>query len=81
MSEREHPQSEFAEAAAAPYRADAATLRDVLERVAAAYPIQPCRVVEDASGDEPVLRLEYWVIKLPIIHDYRMHGYMMRCVM
>ena len=60
MSEREHPQSEFGEAAAAPYRTGAVTLRDVLERVAAAYPIQPCRVVEDASGDEPVLRLEYW---------------------
>ena len=60
MSEHPPDQSELAEAAAASYRADAATLRDVLERVAAAYPIQPCRVVEDASGAEPVLRLEYW---------------------
>lgn len=60
MSEREHSESEVAEAAAAPYRTDAEALREVLERVAAVYPIQPCRVVEDASGDEPVLRLEYW---------------------
>lgn len=60
MSEREHPESEVAEAAAAPYRTDAEALREVLERVAAVYPIQPCRVVEDAGGDEPVLRLEYW---------------------
>ena len=69
MSERGHSEPEFAEAAAAPYRTEAEALREVLERVAAAYPIQPCRVVEDASGEEPVLRLEYWGPGIYNSHD------------
>lgn len=61
MNEQEPPQPEVAEAIAA-YGTATAALRTALERVAAEYPVQPCRVVEAEAdgGTGTVMRLEYW---------------------
>ena len=59
MSEPEPPQREIAEAAAV-YGTATAALRAALERIAAEYPVQPCRVVEAEEDGGMIMRLEYW---------------------
>ena len=59
MNDQEPPEREVAEAVAA-YGTAAAALRATLERIAARYPVQPCRVVEAEAEGEMVVRLEYW---------------------
>ena len=57
MSDQEPPEREFAEAVAA--YGTAAALRAALARIAAKYPVQPCRVVEAETDGEMIVRLEY----------------------
>lgn len=59
MTERPPDQSEVAETVVV-YGTAAAALREGLERIAADYPIQPCRVVEAEEGGARVLRVEFY---------------------